>query len=109
MIEVLSGLFVPLLFGGLLLFLLTGFPVAFGLAATGLTFGLLGVQLGLFPSVLFQALPLRVFGILQNETLLALPFFTLMGMLLQRSGIAEELLETIGQVFGPMRGDSRSR
>jgi TRAP-type mannitol/chloroaromatic compound transport system permease large subunit len=54
--------------------------------------------------VLFQALPLRVFGILQNETLLALPFFTLMGMLLQRSGIAEELLETIGQVFGPMRG-----
>jgi TRAP-type mannitol/chloroaromatic compound transport system permease large subunit len=104
MTEVLSGLFVPLLFGGLMLFLLTGFPVAFGLAATGLTFGLLGMQLGLFPSILFNALPLRVFGIVQNETLLALPFFTLMGMLLQRSGIAEELLETIGQVFGPMRG-----
>ena len=104
MTAVLSDLFVPLLFGGLLLTLLTGFPVAFGLAATGLTFGLLGIQLGLFPSALFHALPLRVFGIVQNETLLALPFFTLMGMLLQRSGIAEELLETIGQVFGPLRG-----
>ncbi|HVL57564.1 MAG TPA: TRAP transporter large permease subunit, partial [Burkholderiaceae bacterium] len=96
--------FVPLMFGGLLLFLLSGFPVAFGLAATGLAFGLLGMQLDLIPSALFQALPLRVFGIMANETLLALPFFTFMGIILQRSGIAEDLLETIGQVFGPLRG-----
>jgi len=100
----LSAYFVPLLFAGLLVFLLTGFPVAFALAATGLTFGLLGIGLGLFPVVLFQALPLRVFGIMQNDTLLAVPFFTFMGIVLQRSGIAEDLLETVGQVFGPLRG-----
>ena len=102
--DILGAQFVPLLFGGLLVFLLSGFPVAFALAATGLAFGLLGMQLGLFPGVLFQALPLRVFGILQNDTLLALPFFTFMGIILQRSGIAEDLLETVGQVFGPLRG-----
>ncbi|MDP3843333.1 MAG: TRAP transporter large permease subunit [Oxalobacteraceae bacterium] len=96
--------FVPLMFVGLLLFLLTGFPVAFSLAATGLTFGLLGMEVDLFPRVLFQALPLRVFGIMQNDTLLAIPFFTLMGIILQRSGMAEDLLETVGQVFGALRG-----
>jgi len=96
--------FVPLLFTGLLLLLLTGFPVAFGLAATGLVFGLLGLAAGLFPPALFQALPLRVFGIMQNDTLLAVPFFTFMGIVLQRSGLAEDLLETVGQVFGPLRG-----
>jgi TRAP-type mannitol/chloroaromatic compound transport system permease large subunit len=96
--------FVPLMFLGLLLFLLTGFPVAFALAATGLMFGLLGMEAGLFPLTLFQALPLRVFGIMQNETLLAIPFFTLMGIILQKSGMAEDLLETVGQVFGPVRG-----
>jgi TRAP-type mannitol/chloroaromatic compound transport system permease large subunit len=96
--------FVPLMFAGLFLFLLTGFPVAFGLAATGLAFGFLGMEVGLFPPVLFQALPLRVFGIMQNDTLLAIPFFTLMGIILERSGMAEDLLETIGQVFGPVRG-----
>nr|HMQ74016.1 TRAP transporter large permease subunit [Rubrivivax sp.] len=99
-----AGNFVPLMFAGLLLFLVTGFPVAFGLAATGLAFGLLGMEIGLFPPVLFQALPLRVFGIMQNDTLLAIPFFTLMGIILERSGMAEDLLETIGQVFGPVRG-----
>jgi TRAP-type mannitol/chloroaromatic compound transport system permease large subunit len=96
--------FVPLLFGGLLLFLLTGFPVSFSLAATGLLFGYLGMEAGLFPATLFQALPLRVFGIMQNDTLLAIPFFTLMGIILEKSGMAEDLLETIGQVFGPVRG-----
>jgi TRAP-type mannitol/chloroaromatic compound transport system permease large subunit len=96
--------FVPLLFAGLLLFLLTGFPVAFSLAAVGLAFGLLGMEAGLFPANLFQALPLRVFGIMQNDTLLAIPFFTLMGIILERSGMAEDLLETVGQVFGPVRG-----
>lgn len=96
--------FVPLLFGGLLVFLLTGFPVAFSLAATGLAFGWLGMELGLFPTALFQALPLRIFGIMQNETLLAIPFFTFMGIILQKSGMAEDLLETVGQIFGPVRG-----
>ncbi len=96
--------FVPLLFGGLLLSLMTGFPVAFALAATGMGFGLIGIELGLFPSVLFQALPLRIFGIMQNDTLLAIPFFTFMGIILQKSGMAEDLLETVGQIFGPVRG-----
>ena len=96
--------FTPLLFSGLLLFLLTGFPVAFSLAATGLFFGFLGMEAGMFPPNLFQALPLRIFGIMQNDTLLAIPFFTFMGIILERSGMAEDLLETIGQVFGPLRG-----
>src|SRR5512147_198481 len=96
--------FVPLMFAGLLFFLLTGFPVAFSLAATGLLFGFIGMEAGIFPATLFQALPLRVFGIMQNDTLLAIPFFTLMGIILEKSGMAEDLLETVGQVFGPVRG-----
>ena len=93
-----------LMFGSLLIFLLTGFPVAFSLAAVGLTWGFIGMEIGLLPPSLFQALPLRVFGIMQNETLLAIPFFTLMGLILERSGMAEDLLDTVGQVFGPIRG-----
>jgi TRAP-type mannitol/chloroaromatic compound transport system permease large subunit len=104
MIELISQNFVPLLFTGLLVFLLTGIPVAFGLAATGLLFGFIGMEIGLFGSTLFQALPQRVFGIMQNDTLLAIPFFTFMGIILERSGMAEDLLETVGQVFGPLRG-----
>ena len=102
--EFIAHNFVPLLFAGLLVFLLTGFPVAFSLAATGLTFGLIGMEAGLFHQTLFQALPLRIFGIMQNDTLLAVPFFTFMGIILERSGMAEDLLETVGQVFGPLRG-----
>ena len=102
--EFITQNFVLLLFAGLLAFLLSGFPVAFSLAATGLTFGLIGMEAGLFPPTLFQALPLRVFGIMQNDTLLAVPFFTFMGIVLERSGMAEDLLETVGQVFGPLRG-----
>jgi len=104
MIEFLTANFVPVMFTGLLLFLLVGFPVSFSLAATGLFFGFIGMELELFPSNLFQALPLRVFGIMQNDTLLAIPFFTLMGIILERSRMAEDLLETVGQVFGPLRG-----
>jgi len=88
MIELMTSNFVPLMFCGLLGFLLSGFPVAFSLAATGLFFGLMGMELGLFPQNLFQALPLRVFGIMQNDTLLAIPFFTLMGIILERSRMA---------------------
>lgn len=102
--EFLTSYFVPLMFCGLVFFLLTGFPVAFSLAATGLGFGWLANEIGLFPLSLFQALPLRLFGIMSNDTLLAIPFFTFMGIVLQRSGMAEELLETIGQVFGRVRG-----
>ena len=102
--EFLAQQFVPIMFVGLLALLLTGFPVAFALAATGLGFGFIGMELGLFPATLFQALPLRIFGIMQNDTLLAIPFFTFMGIILERSGMAEDLLETVGQVFGPLRG-----
>ena len=95
----------PIMFSGLVIFLLMGFSVAFSLAACGLFFGWLGVSLGI-PGMqgLLQALPLRVFGIMQNDTLLAIPFFTFMGLILERSGMAEDLLDTIGQLFGPIRG-----
>jgi TRAP-type mannitol/chloroaromatic compound transport system permease large subunit len=101
--EVLLSQFPVFMFLGLVILLSSGFPVAFGLAVAGMIFGLIGVALGLFTPALFQALPLRIFGIMQNDTLLAIPFFTFMGILLQRSGMAEELLDTIGQLFGPIR------
>jgi TRAP-type mannitol/chloroaromatic compound transport system permease large subunit len=94
----------PIMFVGLIVFLLMGFPVAFSLGACGLFFGFIGIELGVLPEPLLQALPLRIFGIMQNDTLLAIPFFTLMGLILERSGMAEDLLETIGQLFGPVRG-----
>ncbi|HPO20817.1 MAG TPA: TRAP transporter large permease subunit, partial [Rubrivivax sp.] len=95
----------PIMFGGLVVFLLVGVPVAFSLAACGLLFGFVGIELGV-PGMaqLMQALPLRIFGIMQNDTLLAIPFFTFMGLILERSGMAEDLLDTIGQLFGPLRG-----
>ncbi|AOB32742.1 C4-dicarboxylate ABC transporter [Bordetella sp. H567] len=94
----------PIMFATLVVFLLLGFPVAFALAANGILYGLIGIELGLLTPALFQALPQRVFGIISNDTLLAVPFFTLMGLVLERSGMAEDLLETIGQLFGTVRG-----
>lgn len=94
----------PIMFGCLALFLVSGVPVAFALASCGLVFGFIGIELGMLPPSLMQALPLRMLGIMSNETLLAIPFFTFMGLVLQRSGMAEDLLETVGQVFGRMRG-----
>ena len=94
----------PLMFAGLVLFLLLGYPVAFALAANGLLFAFIGIQSGLFDLTLLQALPERVYGILSNQTLLAIPFFTFMGLVLERSGMAEELLDTVGQLFGRVRG-----
>ena len=94
----------PLMFMALIVLLLLGYPVSFALAANGIAFGLLGMDLGLLHSQLFQALPERVFGIMRNDTLLAIPFFTFMGLILERSGMAEDLLDTIGQLFGPIRG-----
>ncbi len=102
--EFIAANFAPLMFGGLILFLLLGFPVAFSLGAAGLFFGLVGVELNIFPSSILAVLPLRLLGIMANETLLAVPFFTLMGLILERSGMAEDLLDSVGQVFGPMRG-----
>jgi TRAP-type mannitol/chloroaromatic compound transport system permease large subunit len=94
----------PIMFGSLIVFLLFGYSVAFSLAACGLFFGFVGIELGMLPATLMQALPLRMFGIMQNDTLLAIPFFTFMGLILERSGMAEDLLDTIGQLFGPIRG-----
>ena len=94
----------PIMFATLVLFLLSGFPVAFALAANGLFFGFLGIEFGLLKPELLQALPNRIFGIMSNDTLLAIPFFTFMGLVLERSGMAEDLLDTIGQLFGPLRG-----
>jgi tripartite ATP-independent transporter DctM subunit len=94
----------PIMFVGLVVFLLLGYPVAFALAANGIFFGLLGIKLGLLRPELFQALPDRLWGVMSNDTLLAVPFFTFMGLILERSGMAEDLLDTIGQLFGPIRG-----
>ncbi len=94
----------PLMFAALAALLLSGYPVAFGLAANGLLFAIIGIGAGYFDFSLLQALPERVFGIVSNPTLLAIPFFTFMGVVLEKSGMAEELLEVIGQLFGRLRG-----
>ncbi len=104
MTAVLIANIAPLMFAGLVVFLLFGYPIAFALAAHGLIFGILGIELGLLKPELLQALPERIFGIMRNDTLLAVPFFTFMGLVLERSGMAEDLLDTIGQLFGPVRG-----
>ena len=104
MAEFLVANMAPVMFATLVVFLLSGFPVAFSLAANGLLFGLIGIEVGLLKPELLQALPNRLFGIMANDTLLAIPFFTFMGLVLERSGMAEDLLDTIGQLFGPLRG-----
>src|SRR5258706_2102349 len=95
----------PLMFGGLVLAMLIGFPVAFTLAALGLSFGFLAINLGFFDLNFLQAIPGRIFGsVLSNELLLAIPFFTFMGAILERCGLAEDMLDSMGQLFGPIRG-----
>jgi tripartite ATP-independent transporter DctM subunit len=98
------GVIPPLMFVGMVCFMLIGFPVAFSLAAVGLFFGFLGIATGHFEWAFLQALPLRTFGILSNELLLAIPFFTFMGAILERCGLAEDLLEGTGQLFGAWPG-----
>ncbi len=98
------GMLPPLMFGGMILTLLIGFPVAFSLAAVGLGFGVAGAAAGLFTPDFLNALPLRLFGIVSNELLLAIPFFTFMGAILERCGLAEDLLEGMGQLFGSKPG-----
>lgn len=94
----------PVMFVALVIFLLLGYPVAFALAANGLLFALIGIELGLFQENFLQAMPERIYGTMNNDVLLAIPFFTFMGLILERSGMAEDLLDTIGQLFGPVRG-----
>ena len=96
--------FPPVMFGGLILIMMIGFPVAFSLAALGLGCGFYAVSMGWFPAQFMANLPLNVFGILSNELLLAIPFFTLMGAILEKCGLAEDMLDSMGQLFGPVRG-----
>mgnify|MGYP002735431729 CR=1 FL=1 len=104
MIEFILANMPPIMFLTLIGLLLLGFPVAFSLAANGIFYAVLGILFGEFSFNFLQALPNRIFGIVQNDTLLAVPFFTLMGLVLERSGMAEDLLDTIGEIFGPVRG-----
>ena len=99
-----QSLLAPVMFAAMVVFLMIGFPVAFSLAAVGLVFGFIGIELGAFQPAFLQALGARVYGIISNDLLLAIPFFTFMGALLERGGLAEDLLEGMGQLFGPVRG-----
>jgi tripartite ATP-independent transporter DctM subunit len=104
MFAIIAENLAPIMFLSLIVVLLLGYPVAFALAFVGFLFGFVGIEMGLLPINLFGAIPDRIFGQMSNETLLAIPFFTFMGLVLERSGMAEELLDTIGQLFGPVRG-----
>ncbi len=96
--------FPPVMFAGLIVVMLIGFPVAFSLAALGMACGWFAITQGWFRPEFMSALPLNVFGILSNDLLLAIPFFTLMGSLLEKCGLAEDMLDSMGQLFGPVRG-----
>ncbi len=87
-----------------LLFIFSGYPVAFALAGVALLFLPVGIAAGWFSFSLMQALPQNFYGIMSNYVLLAVPYFIFMGTMLERSGLAEDLLKTMGQVFGPVRG-----
>ena len=94
----------PLMFGGLIVFMLIGYPAAFSLAAVGLFFGFIGIEIGLIRPDFLGNLTYQLYGVISNELLLAIPFFTFMGAILERCGLAEDLLDSIGQLFGPVRG-----
>jgi len=96
--------FAPIMFAGLVLIMLIGFPVAFSLAALGLASGFFAIEMGWFPAGFMANLPLNMFGILSNELLLAIPFFTFMGAILEKCGLAEDMLDSMGQLFGPAKG-----
>jgi tripartite ATP-independent transporter DctM subunit len=94
----------PAMFFGVLAMIFTGYPVAFALGGSALLFALVGTAVGVFDPVLLYALPERTFGTMSNSTLLAVPFFIFMGAVLEKSKLAEDLLETIGMLFGRFRG-----
>ncbi|CAN7222240.1 TRAP transporter large permease [Rhizobium sp. LjRoot254] len=98
------GIIPPLMFLGMIIFMLYGFPVAFSLAAVGLFFGIIGISTGHFTEAFLENLPFRFYGIISNELLLAIPFFTFMGAILERCGLAEDLLEGTGKLFGGIPG-----
>ena len=110
MIDFVAHNLAPIMFVSVMAMLLLGYPVAFTLAAGGLIYFALGVEFSsISPEIklfwpLLQSHPERIYGIMYNDTLLAIPFFTFMGLILERSGMAEDLLDTIGQLFGPIRG-----
>jgi tripartite ATP-independent transporter DctM subunit len=111
MMALLAENLAPIMFAALVLFLLLGYPVAFSLGAVGLVFFVIGVELAPHSDGvitlswhLLQSMPGRIFDVMRNDTLLAIPFFTFMGLILERSGMAEDLLETVGQLFGTLRG-----
>ncbi|WP_131860113.1 TRAP transporter large permease subunit [Bosea sp. BK604] len=94
----------PLMFGGLVVFLLIGYPAAFSLAAVGLFFGFIAIEMGVIAPNYLGNLTFQLYSIVSNDLLLAIPFFTFMGAILERCGLAEDLLDSIGQLFGPIRG-----
>lgn len=96
--------FAPIMFAGLVIVMLVGFPVAFSLAALGLGCGFYAIEMGWFPAAYMSNLPLAIFSILSNDLLLAIPFFTFMGTILEKCGLAEDMLDSMGQLFGPVRG-----
>ncbi len=104
MIDLVKDHMGPLMFGGLIIFMLIGYPAAFSLAAVGLFFGFAAIELGLIDPSFMGNLTYQLFSVLSNELLLAIPFFTFMGLILERSGLAEDLLEGFGQLFGGVRG-----
>ena len=104
MIEFVRQNMAPLMFGGLVVFMLIGYPAAFSLAAVGLFFGFIGIELGLIRPDFLGNLTYQLYGIVSNDLLLAIPFFTFMGAILERCGLAEDLLDSIGQLFGSVRG-----
>ncbi len=94
----------PAMFAGALALLSLGYPVAFSLGGVAILFGVIGIALGVFDPIFLTAMPQRIFGIMNNFTLLAIPYFIFMGAMLEKSGIAEDLLETMGSLFGRVRG-----
>src|SRR6187431_64057 len=96
--------FAPFMFAGLVFIMLIGFPVAFSLSALGLASGFFAIEMGWFPASFMANLPLNVFGILSNDLLLAIPFFTFMGAILEKCGLAEDMLDSMGQLFGTVKG-----
>lgn len=96
--------FAPVMFAGLVFVMLIGFPVAFSLAALGLGCGFYAIEMGWFPAAFMGNLPISIFSILNNDLLLAIPFFTFMGSILEKCGLAEDMLDSMGQLFGPIRG-----
>src|SRR5918998_2397083 len=104
MIALVADNMAPLMFVGLIVFMLMGYPAAFSLAACGLFFGYIGIELGLIRPDFLGNLTYQLYSVVSNELLLAIPFFTLMGAILERSGLAEDLLDSIGQLFGSVRG-----